>query len=147
VIRSQKTSNRNGGGEREEIGRIRKASRKAAESVERFDPEGCKSPGGEWRQRKQLSGPARRAATGSKRRSCLQLGQTSEGRGAEGGPGGESSWEVVKWQVRTVDPGMEASEREQPLWARERPLRATGSVEEIDAVWPGGIDPWAEKSA
>jgi hypothetical protein len=42
---------------------------------------------------------------------------------------------------------MEASEREQPLWARERPLRATGSVEEKDAVWPGGIDPEAEKSA
>jgi hypothetical protein len=68
------TRKRNGGGEREEIGRIRKVSRKAAESVERFDPEGCKSPGGEWRQRKQLSGPARSAATGPKRRSCLQLG-------------------------------------------------------------------------
>ena len=122
-------------------------SRKAAESVERFDPEGSKSPGGEWRRRKQPSEPARRSATGLKRRSCPQLGQTSEGRGAEGGPGGEPSWEVVKWQVRTVDPGMEASEREQPLRARERPLRATGSVEEKDAVWPGGIDPEAEKSA
>jgi len=34
-------------------------SRKAAESVECFDPEGGKSPGGEWRQKKQLSEPAR----------------------------------------------------------------------------------------
>jgi hypothetical protein len=33
------------------------------------------------------------------------------------------------------------------LRARERPLRATGSVEERDAVWPGGFDPGAEKSA
>jgi len=122
-------------------------SRKAAESVERFDPEGCKSPGGEWRQRKQLRGPARRAATGLKRRSCPQLGQTSEGRGVEGGPGSEPSWEVAKWQVRTVDPGMEASEKEQPLRARERPLRATGSVEKRDAVWPEGTDPGAEKSS
>jgi len=40
-----------------DTGRIRKASGKAAESVERFDPEGGKSPGGEWRQRKQQSEP------------------------------------------------------------------------------------------
>jgi hypothetical protein len=42
---------------------------------------------------------------------------------------------------------MEASEREQPLRARERPLRKTGSVEERDCGVPGGIDPGAEKSA
>jgi len=122
-------------------------SREAAESVERFDPEGCKSPKGEWRQRKQLSEPERRVATGLRRRSCPQLGQTSGGRGAESGPGDESSWEVPKWQARTVDPGMEASEREQPLQARERPLRGVGSMEEIDCGVPGGIDPRVEKSA
>jgi len=122
-------------------------SREAAESVERFDPEGCKSPKGEWRQRKQLSEPERRVATGLRRRSCPQLGQTSGGRGAEIGPGDESSWEVPKWQARTVDPGMEASEREQPLQARERPLRGVGSMEELDCGVPGGIDPRVEKSA
>jgi hypothetical protein len=42
---------------------------------------------------------------------------------------------------------MEASEREQPLWARERPLRGTGSIEKRDCGVPGGIDPEAEKSA
>jgi len=71
-------------------------SRKAAESVERFDPEGGKSPGGEWRQRKQPSELARRSATGLKLRSCPQLGQTSGGRGAKGGPGVTTSWEVLK---------------------------------------------------
>jgi hypothetical protein len=42
---------------------------------------------------------------------------------------------------------MEASEREQPLRARERPLRETGSIEERDCSEPGGFDPEAEKSA
>jgi hypothetical protein len=42
---------------------------------------------------------------------------------------------------------MEASEREQPLRARERALRESGSVEERDCGVPGGIDPGAEKSA
>jgi hypothetical protein len=42
---------------------------------------------------------------------------------------------------------MEASEREQPLRARERPLRETGSVEKTDCGEPEGIDPEAEKSA
>jgi len=41
---------------------------------------------------------------------------------------------------------MEASEREQPLWARERPLRETGSVEETDCGGPEGVDPEGEKS-
>lgn len=122
-------------------------SREAAESAERFDPEGGKSPEGEWRQRKQLNEPERRIATGLKRRSCPPLGQTSGGGGAEGGPGEESSREVPKWQARTVDPGMEASEREQPLQARERPLRGVGSMEEIDCGVPRGIDPEVEKSA
>jgi hypothetical protein len=42
---------------------------------------------------------------------------------------------------------MEASEREQPLRARERPLRETGSIEKKDCGVPGGIDPEVEKSA
>ena len=42
---------------------------------------------------------------------------------------------------------MEASEREQPLRARERPLREAGSIEKRDCGEPGGIDPGAEKSA
>jgi hypothetical protein len=36
---------------------------------------------------------------------------------------------------------MEASEREQPLWARERPIREAGSIEERDCGEPEGIDP------
>ena len=38
-----------GGGEREAIGRVRQADQRAARAVERFDPEGGKSPEGEWR--------------------------------------------------------------------------------------------------
>jgi hypothetical protein len=117
-----------------------------AESVERFDPEGGKSPGGEWRQRKQPRELASGAATGLKRRNCLRLGQTSESRGAEGGPGGKTSWRAAKWQAGTFDPGMEASERGQPLRARERALRVAGSVGERDCGVPGGIDPGDEKS-
>jgi len=41
---------------------------------------------------------------------------------------------------------MEASEREQPLQARERPLRKTGSIEETDCGGPEGVDPEGEKS-
>jgi len=42
---------------------------------------------------------------------------------------------------------MEASERKQPLRARERPLREAGSVEERDCGVPGSIDPGAKKEA
>jgi hypothetical protein len=41
---------------------------------------------------------------------------------------------------------MEASEREQPLRARERPLRETGSVEKKDCGGPESTDPGGEKS-
>ena len=75
---------------------------------------------------------------GPRRRSCLRLGQTSGGRGAKGGPGEETSWLVSKDQVRTVDPGMEASETEQPLQARERPIREVGSVEKENRGEPRG---------
>ena len=42
---------------------------------------------------------------------------------------------------------MEASEREQPLRARERPIREAGSIGKSDCGEPGGIDPGVEKSA
>ena len=58
---------RNGCGEREEIGRIRKASRFAANLVERFDPEGCKNPEGERRSEKQRTKLVAGFATGLKR--------------------------------------------------------------------------------
>jgi hypothetical protein len=51
MIRSQTLANRYGCGERVEIGRIRKVDRVSATTVERFDPEGVKVPGGEWSQR------------------------------------------------------------------------------------------------
>jgi len=50
-------------------------SRRAAESVERFDPEGDKSPGGEWRQRMQSGEPASRAATGPSEETDLIWGK------------------------------------------------------------------------
>ena len=56
-----------GCGEREEIGRIRKAGRQAANPAERFDPEGGKSPEGEWRQEAQSAGLVGEAGTGQKR--------------------------------------------------------------------------------
>jgi hypothetical protein len=59
----------NGGGEREGIGRIRKADRTAAEAAERFDPDGRKSPEGEWELRSRPKAQAGRSATGQKLRS------------------------------------------------------------------------------
>jgi hypothetical protein len=53
-------------------------SREAAESVERFDPEGDKSPGGEWRQRKQPSEPASEAATGLSEEAAFTWGKPVE---------------------------------------------------------------------
>src|ERR1035437_8275510 len=38
---------------------------------------------------------------------------------------------------------MEAAERRQPLWASEKPLRATGSGQEAASGEPGSIDPEA----
>jgi hypothetical protein len=66
MIRSQ-LRNRMGCGERKEIGLIWKAGRTAATPVERFDPEGCKSPEGEWRLEEQPGKSAGKAATGQKR--------------------------------------------------------------------------------
>jgi len=40
---------------------------------------------------------------------------------------------------------MEASEKEQPLQARERPIREAGSVGKSDCGEPGGVNPGAEK--
>jgi hypothetical protein len=42
---------------------------------------------------------------------------------------------------------MEATERWQPLRARERPLREAGSIEERDCGEPEGIDPGRAKSS
>jgi IS1 family transposase len=44
-----------------------KAGRSIADPVERFDPEGGKSPGGEWRLGKRWIEPGAKAATGQKR--------------------------------------------------------------------------------
>jgi len=52
-----------------EIGRIRKADRTAATPIERFDPEGAKTPGGEWRWGERSDEFAGESATGLKRGS------------------------------------------------------------------------------
>jgi hypothetical protein len=74
MIRSQ-SSNRTGYGERVEIGRIRKASRTAVNPIERFDPEGCKNPEGEWRLEARPEKLAEENATGQKRGSCGNWGK------------------------------------------------------------------------
>jgi hypothetical protein len=71
---------RKASGEREEIGRIRKAGRLAAEAVERSDPEGGKSPGGEWRPQEQSGEPHGGAATGSTQRNRRLTGANRERR-------------------------------------------------------------------
>jgi len=75
LIRSQKLAIDWGCGEREEIGRVRKADRSAAISVERFDPEGRKSPKGEWRLVAQSGEPLGKAETGLKQGSSLDRGE------------------------------------------------------------------------
>jgi len=39
-----------GHGERREIGRLAKVGFQRAEPAERYDPEGCRNPEGEWKQ-------------------------------------------------------------------------------------------------
>ena len=81
-----------GNGEREEIGRSRKAGRAVAEPVERFDPEGCKSPEGEWRSGKQSLEPAGKAATGQKQRSSQDRGEPVKVVELKGRTGRGSGW-------------------------------------------------------
>jgi hypothetical protein len=97
-----------GCGERWEIGRIRKAGRRAAEAAERFDPDGRNGPKGERRPWKQSEAPAGGDATGQTQGSRRNRGEPVAGveRMAERArkPGGEGA----KEQARTFDPGMEA---------------------------------------
>jgi hypothetical protein len=47
----------------------------AAEAVERFDPEGCNSPEGEWRSREQLLESFGSAATGLREDAAVDRGE------------------------------------------------------------------------
>ena len=97
VIRGPSSNQAGGGGEREEIGRIRKAGRRAAEAAERFDPDGGNSPKGERWQGKQSEAPSGGDATGQKQGSRRDRGEPGAGveRMAERArkPGGEGAKE------------------------------------------------------
>ena len=64
LIRSRQLVIEGGGGERTGIGRFRKAGQLAARPAERFDPDGCNSPEGEWRPGKRQARLDVEAATG-----------------------------------------------------------------------------------
>src|ERR1017187_4345725 len=77
MIRSRETRNRQRLWGANGIGRVRKAGRRTASPVERFDPEGCKSPGGEWRLEETQVG----------RPETLQRARSNEAAGDRGEPG------------------------------------------------------------
>ena len=64
MIRFQKLAIDDGSGEREEIGRNRKVDPGGRKSAERSDPEGGKSPEGEWRLGEEPLERASARATG-----------------------------------------------------------------------------------
>ena len=51
--------------------------------MERFDPEGCNSPEGEWKLGQPAGEPEVEAATGFEAKKRPGLGQTDSGSGAE----------------------------------------------------------------
>ena len=61
------------------IGRFGKAGRHVESPVERFDPEGCKSPKGEWRLEETRVEPVGNSATGLMRGSGRNPGLTGFG--------------------------------------------------------------------
>lgn len=124
------TSNRTGCGERTEIGRIRKAGRSAANPVERFDPEGCNSPEGEWKSEEQPIELAASEATGLKRRSGPDRGEPVRAVERKGRTG-RTPVSKVQRSSRSGTLTLEWRPRKgQSLQASERPLRAPGSVRE-----------------
>jgi hypothetical protein len=73
------SSNRPGGGERTEIGRIRKVNRKAAAFVERFDPKGSKAPKGSGDEQSGRRSRQVEQATGLRQGSSLERGKPFRG--------------------------------------------------------------------
>jgi len=119
----------------------------AARSVERFDPEGGKSPRGEWRRKEQSARRAVEAATGLTLGSGRNRGEpkpVAERKGRTGGGNGELG-------KRSSRPGTLTPEwrlrKEQPLRASERPLRATGPEQKRNCGAPGSFDPVAGENS
>ena len=65
--------------------------RQAANAVERFDPEGCKSPEGEWRRWERQAEPGGGSATGLRREAAA----TGANRGAVAEPKGRTGTEAI----------------------------------------------------
>ena len=73
-----------GVGERTEIGRVRKADRRAAKLVERFDPEGFKKSQGGVEAGKAAWGVVGGSGNGLEAEKQPRSGRTGRGGGAEG---------------------------------------------------------------
>ena len=121
-------------------------SREAAETVERFDPEGGKSPGGEWRRRKQPSEPAGGMATGRGEEAAYDWGKPAEA----GEPKADRARKPAGWSRRIrsgpltlewrLRKGSSRCRRGKGRYERPAPLGRKNRGE------PGSIDPEAEKS-
>jgi hypothetical protein len=79
----------------------------AARPAERFDPDGCKSPEGEWRPGKRQAGLGVKAATGASEEAAETGANREVGGGAKSRTGRGSGWLEAKRQAGSVDPGME----------------------------------------
>jgi len=108
VIRGLDLERAMGCGEREVIGRIRKAGRRAAEATERFDPDGSKNPEGEWRLPEQSEALSGGDATGQKQGSRRDRGEPGAGVERMAERARKLGGEGAKEQARTFDPGMAA---------------------------------------
>ncbi len=83
--------------------------RQAADLAERFEPEGGKTPKGEWKREMQPATLVVEPATGQKRRGSRFRGEPETVVEQKGRTGRGSGEREAKWQARIFDPGMEAA--------------------------------------
>jgi hypothetical protein len=118
--------------------------RQAANVAERFDPEGCKSPGGEWRRWARQAEPRSGSCNGPEAWKPPQPGETGRGSGAEG-PNGQ--WNELG-RARSSRLGALTPEWRSPRGgsycgrAKSRYERS-GSGQKAASGEPGSIDPGA----
>ena len=72
--------------------------------AQRVDPEGSKSPEGEWRRQARLVRVGGDPATGLRQRNCRGWGKPAVVAEPKGGPGREETDSGLKQQAGNIDP-------------------------------------------
>ena len=96
-----------------------------------------KGSGGRGSDRSSLEAELQRAR---RREVAIDRGEPAKVMEQKGRTGREAKRQGAKEQARNVDPGMGEAERRPLFEASERPLRATGSVEERRKKAAAGLE-------